>query len=45
MAYGLGNYFLINGDRVKAREIFTRLTNGNQWSSFGYIAAEAELKR
>jgi tetratricopeptide (TPR) repeat protein len=45
MAYGLGNYFLINGDRVKAREIFTRLTNGNQWSSFGYIAAEAELRR
>lgn len=44
IGYGLGNWFLINGEREKAEKIFRRITNGNQWSSFGYIAAEAELK-
>lgn len=45
LAYGLGNYHLINKNAVKAYEIFRKITNGSQWSSFGYIAAEAELKR
>ena len=45
MAYGIGNYYLINGNTTKAKEIFQQIVDGNQWSSFGYIAAEAELKR
>jgi tetratricopeptide (TPR) repeat protein len=45
LGYGIGNYFLYNGDREKARTIFQKIVAGNQWSSFGYIAAEAELKR
>jgi tetratricopeptide (TPR) repeat protein len=44
IAYGLGNWFLINGEKEKAEKIFRQITDGNQWSSFGYIAAEAELK-
>jgi tetratricopeptide (TPR) repeat protein len=44
LGYGLGNWFLYNGEREKAFEIFRRITSGNQWASFGYIAAEAELK-
>lgn len=43
IGYGLGNWFLINGERGKAEKIFRQITNGNQWSSFGYIAAEVEL--
>ena len=45
LAYGIGNYFLYNGDRIKASDIFRQIVSGNQWASFGYIAAEAELAR
>lgn len=44
MGYGIGNWFLYNGRRAEAEELFRRIIAGNQWSSFGYIAAEAELK-
>lgn len=44
LGYGIGNYFLYNGDKEKAMTIFRKIVEGNQWASFGYIAAEAELK-
>jgi tetratricopeptide (TPR) repeat protein len=45
LGYGIGNYFLYNGDKEKAMTIFRKIIEGNQWASFGYIAAEAELNR
>lgn len=45
IGYGLGNWFLYNGQRAEAERIFRQINVGNQWASFGYIAAEAELKR
>lgn len=45
LGYGIGNYFLYNGDKEKAVTVFRKIIEGNQWASFGYIAAEAELKR
>ena len=45
VGYGLGNWYLYNGYRPEAEKIFRQVTAGNQWSSFGYIAAEAELQR
>lgn len=45
LGYGIGNYFYYNGDLEKARTIFRKIVEGNQWSSFGYIAAEVELAR
>ena len=45
MGYGIGNWFLYNGQRAEAEKLFRQITAGNQWSSFGYIVAEAELKR
>jgi tetratricopeptide (TPR) repeat protein len=44
LGYGLGNWFLYKGERENAEKIFRRITAGDQWASFGYIAAEAELK-
>jgi tetratricopeptide (TPR) repeat protein len=44
LGYGLGNWFLYNGEREKAEKIFRQITAGNQWASFGFIAAERELK-
>lgn len=44
LGYGLGNWLLYNGRRAEAEELFRRVTAGDQWASFGYIAAEAELR-
>jgi tetratricopeptide (TPR) repeat protein len=43
--YGVGNWSLVNGDRAKAKQIFDRVLEGRAWAAFGYIAAEADLKR
>ena len=43
--YGVGNWYLVNGDKQKAREIFEKVVAGRAWQAFGYIAAEADLKR
>ena len=44
--YGVGAWYLIEGDREEALRVFQRvLDGGDQWAAFGYIAAEAELSR
>ena len=45
LGYGIGNYFLYNGDRSKASDVFRKIVAGNQWASFGYIAAEKDFGR
>ena len=45
LGYGIGNYFLYNGDKEKAMTVFRKIVAGNQWASFGYIAAEVEINR
>jgi tetratricopeptide (TPR) repeat protein len=42
--YGIGNWHHYNGRRDQALTIFRQMTAGDQWTSFGYIAAEADLK-
>lgn len=43
--YGVGNWYLYNGNPAKAREIFEQVVQGRQFAAFGFIAAEAELNR
>ena len=43
--YGVGNFYLVEGNKAKAKEIFEKVVAGRQWAAFGYIAAEADLKR
>ena len=43
--FGLGYHLLLKGKKEEAKKIFQKVLNGNQWSSFGFIAAEAELSR
>lgn len=43
--YGVGNWYLIQGDTTRAKDIFTRVVNGPYFSAFGFIAAEAELTK
>lgn len=43
--YGVGNWYLVTGNRERAREIFEKVVAGPNWSAFGYIAAEADLQK
>jgi tetratricopeptide (TPR) repeat protein len=43
--YGIGNWYLYNGQPEKASAMFRRIVDGDQWAAFGYIAAEADLAR
>ena len=43
--YGVGNFYLVNGDTERAKAIFRRVVAGSQWAAFGFIASEADLAR
>lgn len=43
--YGLGNYYLAEGDTSKAKFIFQNVIDTGYWSAFGYIASEMELAK
>lgn len=43
--YGVGNWYLYNGDTTQAIQIFEKVVNGRHFSAFGFIAAEADLAR
>lgn len=43
--FGVGHWFLVQGDRARARAVFERVLAGDSWNAFGYLAAEAELAR
>ncbi|MBI4427988.1 MAG: tetratricopeptide repeat protein [Ignavibacteriales bacterium] len=43
--YGVANWYLYNGQKEKATEILQKVIDGTYWAAFGFIAAEADLKR
>ena len=43
--YGLGTWYLVQGDEAAARAEYERVLESPQWAAFGYIAAEAEIAR
>lgn len=43
--YGVGNWYLYNGDTTQAMAILQSVVSGKHFSSFGFIAAEADLAR
>ena len=45
LGFALGTYYQLKGDKNKAKDLFEKVVAGKQWSSFGYIAAEAELAK
>lgn len=44
-SYGVGNWYLLQGDLAQARTWFERSVASGGWPAFGFIASEAELKR
>ena len=45
LAYGIGNWYLYNGNAAKAREYFQRAVQSKAWAAFGFICAEKDLTR
>ena len=45
LGFALGTYYQLKGNKEKAKELFEKVMAGNQWNSFGFIAAEAELAK
>lgn len=45
VGYGIGNWYLYNGNAAKAREYFSRVVKGHVWLTWGFIGSELELAR
>jgi len=45
LAYGLGNWYLVRGDKAQARKSFERSIQSGGWPGFGFIVSEVELRR
>jgi tetratricopeptide (TPR) repeat protein len=44
LSYGLGNWYLIHGDKKQARAWFERAVASGGWPAFGFVLAEVELQ-
>ena len=44
VAYGVGNWYLYNGNPAKAREYFQRVVKGRVWITWGFIGSQLELR-
>src|SRR6188508_1214813 len=42
LAYGLGNWYLVRGDKALARKSFERSIQSGGWPAFGFIVSEVE---
>ncbi len=45
LAFGVGNWYLVQRDTAAARRWFERAVASGGWPAFGFMAAEAELRR
>ena len=45
VAYGVGNWYLYNGNSAKAQDYFRKIVKGQMWMTWGFVGAEAELVR
>jgi dipeptidyl aminopeptidase/acylaminoacyl peptidase len=43
--YAVGTWYLLTGEKERARETYTAVVGGRAWPAFGFAAAEAELVR
>jgi dipeptidyl aminopeptidase/acylaminoacyl peptidase/tetratricopeptide (TPR) repeat protein len=43
--YAVGTWYLLTGEKEKARETYAHVVDGKAWPAFGYAAAEMEIVR
>ncbi len=44
-AYGVGNWNLIHHKARHAKELFSKVVQGEAWNTFGFVGSEVELER
>jgi tetratricopeptide (TPR) repeat protein len=44
-AYGIGNWDLTHDKKQHAKELFSKIMQGQAWNTFGFVGSEVELKR
>jgi len=44
VAYGIGNWYLYNGNAAKAKEYFRRVVKRHVWVTWGFIGSELETR-
>ena len=44
LSFGIGNWYLVQGDMAKARSWFERSVTSGGWPAFGFIMSEVELR-
>jgi len=44
-AFGLGNWNLAHHQAKRAKELFSKILEGQAWNTFGFVGSEVELKR
>ena len=42
VAYGVGNWFLYNGNKAKALEYFDKIAKGHVWVTWGFVGADVD---
>ena len=45
IGYGVANWYFYNEQKDEAKQILDEILSLENWASFGYIAAEVDLKR
>ncbi len=45
LSFGIGNWWLVQGDTARAKAWFERSVKTTGWSGFGFIVSEIELRR
>jgi tetratricopeptide (TPR) repeat protein len=45
LSYGVGTWYLVQGDTARARAWFERSVGSSGWPAFGFIVSEIELRR
>lgn len=45
LSFGIGNWYLVNGEAARARPWFERSVRSGGWPAFGFILSEIELRR
>ena len=45
LSYGVGNWYLVRGDKAEAQRWFERSVQSGGWPGFGFIVSEVELGR
>jgi tetratricopeptide (TPR) repeat protein len=43
--FGLGNWYLVKGDKARAKAAFEQAIKSGGWPGFGFIVSEVELRR